>query len=222
MDPKSKFKNVSGGVAGAIQLNHEGKAAGVPVFPGESIWLTEQEEILTANAPRNESDNPFTNGTFELEVRAEQAAHARPIGSSKDAAPAADPQPDTPAVEGADPEGIDLRTEAGAANESPEQPPAASVAEAEAEAAAAAAEEPGLPTGAPPEPEGAPIVGRRAETEESAEVQAAAAAPQTPPPASPEPKEGESKRAARQRAPQPQTATPAPAPARPAPAAPSE
>lgn len=214
MDPKSKFKNVSGGVAGAIQVNHEGKAAGVPVFPGDSIWLTEQEEILTANAPRNESDNPFENGTFELEVKAEQAAHARPIGSSRSPAPAADPAPDTPAAEGVDPEEIDLRTEAGAANEPPQQP------EPEPEPVAAA--DPGLPTGAPPEPEGAPVVGRRAETEESAEAEAVAAAPQTPPPASPEPVEGESKRQARQRAPKAQTATPAPAPARPAPAAPSE
>jgi hypothetical protein len=215
MDPKSKFKNVSGGVAGAIQLNHEGKAAGVPVFPNESIWLTEQEEVLTANAPRNESDNPFTNGTFELEVRAEQAAHARPIGSSREPAPASDPQPDTPAVEGSDPEEIDLRTETRGANETPVQSEAP-----EAEAAQVA--DVGLPVGAPPEPEGDPVVGRRGENEESAEDQAAAAAPTPPPAASPLPRAGESKREARQRAPKPQTATPAPAPARPAPAAPSE
>jgi hypothetical protein len=210
MEPKSKFKNVSGGVAGAIQLNHEGKAAGVPVFPNESIWLTEQEQVLTANAPRNESDNPFVNGTFQLEIKAEDAAYARPIGDTQQADPPPAPpegEPEPPPSEG-DPEGIDLRQESGAANEPPPQE-----------------------TGAPPAPEGDPVAGQRQPDEE------AAAAPVAPPehepqveertivdpgadeglepepprkPAVPEPKPGQSKRAARAVA-QPPPAKPAPA-----------
>lgn len=84
MEPKSKFRNTSGGVAGAVTLDANNQARGVPVYPDESIWLTEMEQMLTANAPRNEVDNPFTDGTFTLEVRSEDATHARPIGDLQD------------------------------------------------------------------------------------------------------------------------------------------
>lgn len=80
MEPKSKFRNTSGGVAGAIQLDHQNQAKGIPVYPNEEVWLTEQEQVLTANAPRNPEDNPFENGTFTLEVKAQDVAHSRPIG----------------------------------------------------------------------------------------------------------------------------------------------
>jgi hypothetical protein len=102
---KSKFENVSKGVAGAVVIGLDGKPQGVPVPFKGVIWLSEEEEILTANAPRNEADNPFTNGTFKLLTRGTEIAHARPIGSltqsepgePADAEPAAEPPPEPPA-----------------------------------------------------------------------------------------------------------------------------
>lgn len=212
LEPQSKFTNVSGGVAGAIKLNHKGEPHGVALSPGESIWLTEQEEVLTANAPRNPEDNPFTNGTYRLDVKAADAAEARPIGSRQEVQP---PPPEQPPEAGeGDPEGIDLRTETTGPNEPPKQP--------------------APDTGQPPAPTGEPVSGQRQPTEEAAVVEETAAAP-TPadpaadepavppeppkPAAAPAPKPGQSKRAARVEtpaAPKP-VAAPAPAPT-PAPA----
>lgn len=202
MDAKSKFKNVSGGVAGAVQLNHKRESAGVAVFPGESIWLTEEEEVLTANAPRNESDNPFTNGTFELEVKAEEAAYARPIGSAGESRDPEEGRRDDEArlqeqalSDQGDPEDIDLRKES--------TPPNAPVVPA-----------PAVETGAPLEPDGEPVSGQRQPSEEAAAVESA-------PEASPRPAAGESKRQARTRTPAAPEPTTVPSPI-PAPATPSE
>lgn len=195
MDPQSKFTNVSGGVAGAVKLDHEGHAAGVAVFPNESVWLTEKEEILTANAPRNEADNPFVNGTFRCDVKSADAGHSRPIGSKH---VNADP-PERPAEAGeGDPENIDLRVETPAANEPPPQ---------------AAAEPPAPPTAPtpPPQPPAPPV-------EDPAAAESLAPVEEPKAPVTPEPEAGQSKRDARAQAPapkaQPKPATPAaPAPA---------
>lgn len=166
MEPKDKFKNTSTGVAGAIQLDHENKAKGVPVYPGESIWLSETEQALTAEAPRNEEDNPFTNGTFTLEVRGGEGQHARPIG--RDQSEAADAG--APAAPSDDPENIDIREEQPAANEPPPGPP-------EGETGAA-----DPPTGAAPA--GQPVV----HEEVAAVEQPAPPAPSEQPAAKPAPK----------------------------------
>lgn len=172
MEPKSKFRNDSGGVAGAIQLDHRGEAKGIPVYPGESVWLTEQEQVLTANAPRNEEDNPFANGTFTLEIKAEDVATSRPIGDTQ-ADPAANPEEQrqreeaerellAAAVEQApEPESddIDLREE-----KSPVQEPE---------------------TGGPPAPEGDPLVGAVAAHEEAAAAEELV--PEEPPAPDPKP-----------------------------------
>lgn len=207
MDPQSKFTNVSGGVAGAIKLNHRSEPQGVAVFPNESIWLTEQEEVLTANAPRNPEDNPFTNGTFRLDVRAADAAEARPIGSRQEEQPPAPPQPAAEPGDEVDPEGIDIKVETTGVQDAPAQK-----------------------TGQAPTPDGEPAAGQRQPTEETAVADAPteaapqavvdpgeserAVAPEPPkPPAAPTPKPGQSKRAART------DAAVAPVPAKPKPAA---
>ena len=109
---KSKFENVSKGVVGAVVFGLDGKPKGIPVPYKGVVWLTEEEEILTANAPRNEADNPFANGTFKLLVRGTEVAHARPIGSTQE--PPAEPEPepesetpDEPPAEGDRPEAAD-------------------------------------------------------------------------------------------------------------------
>jgi len=191
MEPQSKFTNVSGGVAGAIKLNHRSEPQGVAVFPNESIWLTEQEEVLTANAPRNPEDNPFTNGTYRLDVRAADAAEARPIGSRQQEQPPAPPQPAAEPGDEDDPEGIDIKVETTGVQDPPPQE-----------------------TGQAAAPDGEPVAGQRQPTEETAVADAPTEAapravvdpgeaeravePEPPkPPAAPAPKPGQSKRAAR-------------------------
>jgi hypothetical protein len=54
-----KFINPTGGFVGANVFGPDGKPTAVPVEPGGEVWLTEAEERMTAEAPRNGADNPF-------------------------------------------------------------------------------------------------------------------------------------------------------------------
>lgn len=119
-EPASKFQNTSPGVAGAVKLDLDGKPQGVPVRPKGEVWLTEQEQILTANAPRNEQDNPFTNGTFTLIAKGSELGNQRPIGDDQNPQGTSDPDPEPTSV--IDPEEIDLREET--LEPAAEQPPA--------------------------------------------------------------------------------------------------
>lgn len=56
---KQQFKNATGGWIGAVSLGPRGDEQGVAVEPGGTVWLSEAEQILTANAPRKPEDNPF-------------------------------------------------------------------------------------------------------------------------------------------------------------------
>lgn len=78
---RTEFKNVSGGVQGVVVIDDSGKSKGIPVKPGDTVWLSEQEEILTANAPKRDADNPFANGALVVQTRASEVLNRRPIGS---------------------------------------------------------------------------------------------------------------------------------------------
>jgi hypothetical protein len=160
MEAKSKFKNTGSGVAGAIQLDHQNQAKGVAVYPGESVWLSEQEQVLTAQAPRHEEDNPFTNGTFTLEVKAEDVTTSRPIGDHQ-----ADP------AEKAMLDAERAAKEAAAAEE-----------EADITDESKSMSAPAPETGAGEMPAGDPPEGVRAEHEEMAATPPAPPAPKAPPP----------------------------------------
>lgn len=56
---KQQFENQSGGWVGAVVIGPKGDETGVAVEPGQTVWLSEPEQILTANAPRDPADNPF-------------------------------------------------------------------------------------------------------------------------------------------------------------------
>jgi hypothetical protein len=56
---KQQFRNNTGGWIGAVQIGVKGDEQGVAVEPGGTVWLSEAEQILTANAPRRPEDNPF-------------------------------------------------------------------------------------------------------------------------------------------------------------------
>lgn len=54
-----KFVNPTGGFVGANKFGPDGKPTAVPVEPGGEVWLTAEEERMTAEAPRSPEDNPF-------------------------------------------------------------------------------------------------------------------------------------------------------------------
>lgn len=76
---RDQFRNDSGGVAGAVTVNQRGDVQSVPVQPDDMVWLSEEEQALTANAPKHPEDNPFINGTFTLVTEAAEMVHARPL-----------------------------------------------------------------------------------------------------------------------------------------------
>lgn len=106
---KDEFVNTSSGWIGAVQVDHNGRAMGVSVEPGGSIFLSEEEQILTANAPRMDEDNPFINGALELRTRAVEIRNRRPFGAQAAEAKAAPAEAEetgaTPAPEAAPPQG---------------------------------------------------------------------------------------------------------------------
>jgi hypothetical protein len=81
---KAEFENQGAGVVGAVTIEPgTGKHSAVPVRPGETIWLSEDEQIATANAPKRDQDNPFVNGSLVLKTDPKQIANRRPIGHSE-------------------------------------------------------------------------------------------------------------------------------------------
>lgn len=56
---KQQFVNNDAGWVGAVVIGPKGDELGVAVEPGGTVWLSEPEQILTANAPRRPEDNPF-------------------------------------------------------------------------------------------------------------------------------------------------------------------
>jgi hypothetical protein len=58
-----QFENTSASVLGVVKIiNRESK--GLPVQPGERVWLNAEEQQLTAQAPQRAEDNPFSNGAL--------------------------------------------------------------------------------------------------------------------------------------------------------------
>jgi hypothetical protein len=64
---KQQFRNESGGWLGATVIGPKGDERGVAVEPGGTVWLSEAEQILTANAPRRPEDNPFIEQSLVVE-----------------------------------------------------------------------------------------------------------------------------------------------------------
>jgi hypothetical protein len=97
-----------GFIIGVSVYDQDNKQTRRPLMPGETIWLTEDERILTANAPRNDADNPFENGHL-LQVSEEQRPIGRSIGSAttttgETTAAEPEPAPEAPADPAPEPE----------------------------------------------------------------------------------------------------------------------
>lgn len=56
---KTQFRNEFGGWIGVVVIGPKGDDRGASVEPGGTVWLSEAEQRLTANAPRDPKDNPF-------------------------------------------------------------------------------------------------------------------------------------------------------------------
>lgn len=78
---KTEFLNRTPMIQGACRII-SGEEKGVPVAPGETVWLTEEEQEVTAAAPRQSKDNPFIAGSApDGGVVLEAVTTGRPIGS---------------------------------------------------------------------------------------------------------------------------------------------
>lgn len=100
---RSKFKNNSPGVMGVVIYDEDNRRRGIAVKPGEEVLLAKRDEVATANAPRQEKDNPFLNG-LDLVTTAENMENARPIGSTMERSePVAEPVAETLPPEGEPP-----------------------------------------------------------------------------------------------------------------------
>ena len=119
---KSEFRNDSPGTCGVIVIEN-GREKALPLGPGQSVFLTQQEQILTANAPREEKDNPFTNGTLTLITPATEMANRRPIGD-----------PSLGGTAQPDPEAVAAREEREAAERAKQEAERVRTAEAQAQA----------------------------------------------------------------------------------------
>lgn len=91
---KDEFENTTKGHVGVITLDPTGKERGIAVRPGATVWLTEAEQILTANAPRRDEDNPFTNGQLALKTKASDIKNRRPIGNQQAVSNGSQPEPE--------------------------------------------------------------------------------------------------------------------------------
>lgn len=56
---KQQFRNNTEGWLGAVTIGPRGDDRGVAIEPNGTVWLSEAEQRLTANAPRQPEDNPF-------------------------------------------------------------------------------------------------------------------------------------------------------------------
>lgn len=62
---KRCYKNQTAGWLGVVKLDHLGAQAGVSIAPYGTIWLTDNEALLTARAPALAKDNPFEEQMFQ-------------------------------------------------------------------------------------------------------------------------------------------------------------
>lgn len=61
---KKCYKNQTAGWLGVVKVDHLGAQQGAPVEPFGTVYLSDEEAILTARAPANPKDNPFEEQTF--------------------------------------------------------------------------------------------------------------------------------------------------------------
>jgi hypothetical protein len=186
---KQAFRNQSPGWIGAVQIDAKGQDAGCAVEPDGIVWLSEAEQILTANAPKRYEDNPFIEQEMDFGVDEDGRPQVRrvvpllpvtenryvPAGDRPIPAHGMQVQPEVAEPEDApDPEAVLAReqavVQAASAGERPMPKPTrraqAAVEAAEEHAAAPTPPEEHAETGAPVAPTQEPTEGEYAVSEE--------------------------------------------------------
>jgi len=79
---KDEFENVGTYTVGVTTITARGEYKGVAVRPGDRVWLTQEEQILTANAPRSDAANPLANGMLKLIAEGGNLLNRRPLRPS--------------------------------------------------------------------------------------------------------------------------------------------
>lgn len=75
---KDQFENTTGHWVGVVVISRDGRAKGVNVEPHSRIWLSADEQALTAEAPRLAKDNPLANGKLKLVQEGANLRSTRP------------------------------------------------------------------------------------------------------------------------------------------------
>lgn len=200
---KQQFINNTGGYIGVVVIGPRGEDRGASVEAGGTVWLSEAEQRLTANAPRKASDNPFiaqkwtrrstdTGALEEYDVTPlTPCSDERYVPSDQRYIPANTPAATAGAAAalaatGADPVSVRVagdpvteREEAVMAT--PDVQPTVPTRALQAAQAAAAAQNPGEATEAPQTPPTAPEETAQSNVTDSEET-GAATPPTTPPP----------------------------------------
>jgi hypothetical protein len=173
---RAEFRNDANHVIGVVTKRGRNEMKSMALQPGDTVWLDEEEQIATANAPRSDEDNPFTNGHLTLVTQPKEIVNRRQIGYSDHqqvgdlAKEESGPGGDTGSPGGDGSAGSD-----GAGDDAPPEPPKA----------------PEQPQGGVPEGKVAPSLPGAAQTPaQAAQAKAAAAratgaAAETPKPAAP-------------------------------------
>src|SRR2546423_1892023 len=111
IESKTEFLNTTDGHLGVVLFNHKNERDAIALAPGDTVWLSEEEQRMTANAPRDPQNNPFLirpfvkhdNMSGEIVEEGERASleevdEARPTSAgrpiSKDRAHAEPPAPE--------------------------------------------------------------------------------------------------------------------------------
>lgn len=63
---KQLFRNTTQGYLGVITIDRRGERHAVAVGPGETVWLSVEEQEVTAMAPRLPEHNPFVDQEFQI------------------------------------------------------------------------------------------------------------------------------------------------------------
>lgn len=104
MAEKTRFRNQSEGFIGVNVYDDDHKRNAISVAPGSVVELSEAEQQMTADAPRDPENNPFVGGWRDADgktigpalVLAEDSEVRRPVGRPTGAPQeehAADPEP---------------------------------------------------------------------------------------------------------------------------------
>jgi hypothetical protein len=174
---KQEFRNATPGTIGVVVIQG-GKEVALPLVSEATIWLSEDDQIATANAPARDEDNPFVSGALVAVGKPQGVRNRRPIGTPDNTT---DDEATKRQREQAEAAARKKAADAKAAAEAQQKAEQERLAEGQKQAQAGGRPPQKQPprqtqdeTGAPPQPQGSPAQGSRAAGEEVGTPEAAA------------------------------------------------